>query len=202
MRVSFFTRLLAILLTLASILLAATLLWASHTLLKLQQQDSAYSQLKNSIMVELADHLESYLVQGNSQYLKQSSTLIEQLKAQQLTVLPPELEIRLAAQLTSLNTDINGKYRALGKLSGNETALLDNALRQMAGSASSLINYAQKAPMQTSNALNYYKLASDYYSEVVNLSLSTYQLINDYQPEVEKNLQQSIKNPKFTSYKY
>lgn len=193
MRVSFFTRLLAILLTLASILLAATLLWASHTLLKLQQQDSAYSQLKNSIMVELADHLESYLVQGNSQYLKQSSTLIEQLKAQQLTVLPPELEIRLAAQLTSLNTDINGKYRALGKLSGNETALLDNALRQMAGSASSLINYAQKAPMQTSNALNYYKLASDYYSEVVNLSLSTYQLINDYQPEVEKNLQQSIK---------
>lgn len=193
MRVSFFTRLLAILLTLASILLAATLLWASHTLLKLQQQDSAYSQLKNSIMVELADHLESYLVQGNSQYLKQSSTLIEQLKAQQLTVLPPELEIRLATQLTSLNTDINGKYRALGKLSGNETALLDNALRQMAGSASSLINYAQKAPMQTSNALNYYKLASDYYSEVVNLSLSTYQLINDYQPEVEKNLQQSIK---------
>ncbi|KPH91258.1 chemotaxis protein [Pseudoalteromonas undina] len=193
MRVSFFTRLLAILLTLASILLAATLLWASHTLLKLQQQDSAYSQLKNSIMVELADHLESYLVQGNSQYLKQSSTLIEQLKAQQLTVLPPELEIRLAAQLTSLNTDINGKYRALGKLSGNETALLDNALRQMAGSASSLINYAQKAPMQTSNALNYYKLASDYYSEVVNLSLSTYQLINDYQPEVEKNLQRSIK---------
>jgi methyl-accepting chemotaxis protein len=194
MRVSFFTRLLAILLTLASILLAATLLWASHTLLKLQQQDSAYSQLKNSIMVELADHLESYLVQGNSQYLIKSSTLIEQLKAQQLTALPPELEARLSAQLISLNTDINGKYRALGKLSGNETALLDNALRQMAGSASSLINYAQKASTQTSNALSYNKLASDYYSEVVNLSLSTYQLINDYQSEVEKSLHQSIKN--------
>ncbi len=194
MRVSFFTRLLAILLTLASILLATTLLWASHTLLKLQQQDSAYSQLKNSIMVELADHLESYLVQGNNQYLIKSSTLIEQLEAQQLTALPPELEARLSSQLISLNTDINGKYRALGKLSGNETALLDNALRQMAGSASSLINYVQKASRQTSNALNYYKLASDYYSEVVNLSLSTYQLINDYQPEVEKNLQQSIKN--------
>ncbi len=194
MRVSFFTRLLAILLTLASILLATTLLWASHTLLKLQQQDSAYSQLKNSIMVELADHLESYLVQGNNQYLIKSSTLIEQLEAQQLTALPPELEARLSSQLISLNTDINGKYRALGKLSGNETALLDNALRQMAGSASSLINYVQKASRQTSNALNYYKLASDYYSEVVNLSLSTYQLINDYQPEVEKSLQQSIKN--------
>ena len=29
---------------------------------------------------------------------------------------------------------------------------------------------------------------------MVNLSLSTYQLINDYQSEVEKSLQQSIKN--------
>ncbi|TMS94915.1 methyl-accepting chemotaxis protein [Pseudoalteromonas sp. S201] len=193
MRVSFFTRLLAILLTLASVLLAATLLWASHTLLKIQQQDIAYSQLKNTIMVDLAGLLEDYLARGNSQYLTQSSALIEQLKAQQLTVLPSELEVRLSTQLFSLNKDINGKYRALGKLSGNETALLDNALRQMAGSASSLINYAQKASTQASNALNYYKLASDYYSEVVNLSLSTYQLLNNYQPEIEKNLQQSIK---------
>ena len=67
MRVSFFTRLLAILLTLASVLLAATLLWASHTLLKIQQQDIAYSQLKNTIMVDLAGLLEDYLARGNSQ---------------------------------------------------------------------------------------------------------------------------------------
>ena len=194
MRVSFFTRLLAILLTLASVLLAATLLWASHTLLKIQQQDIAYSQLKNTIMVDLAGLLEDYLARGNSQYLTQSSALIEQLKAQQLTVLPSELEVRLSTQLFSLNKDINGKYRALGKLSGNETALLDNALRQMAGSASSLINYVQKASTQSSHALSYNKLASDYYSEVVNLSLSTYQLLNDYQPEIEKSLQQSVKN--------
>jgi methyl-accepting chemotaxis protein len=194
MRVSFFTRLLAILLTLASALLAATLLWASHTLLKIQQQDIAYSQLKNTIMVDLAGLLEDYLARGNSQYLTQSSALIEQLKAQQLTVLPSELEVRLSTQLFSLNKDINGKYRALGKLSGNETALLDNALRQMTGSASSLINYVQKASTQSSHALSYNKLASDYYSEVVNLSLSTYQLLNDYQPEIEKSLQQSVKN--------
>ncbi|WP_213610532.1 methyl-accepting chemotaxis protein [Pseudoalteromonas sp.] len=194
MRVSFFTRLLAILLTLASVLLAATLLWASHTLLKIQQQDIAYSQLKNTIMVDLAGLLEDYLAQGDSQYLTQSSTLIEKLKTQQLNVLPSELETQLSTQLLLLNKDINGKYRALGKLAGNETALLDNALRQMAGSASSLINYVQKASTQGSHALSYNKLASDYYSEVVNLSLSTYQLLNDYQPEVEKNLQQSVKN--------
>ncbi|MDX1361096.1 MAG: methyl-accepting chemotaxis protein, partial [Pseudoalteromonas tetraodonis] len=46
----------------------------------------------------------------------------------------------------------------------------------------------------STHALSYNKLASDYYSEVVNLSLSTYQLLNDYQPEIEKSLQQSVKN--------
>ncbi len=102
--------------------------------------------------------------------------------------------MRLSTQLFSLNKDINGKYRALGKLSGNDTALLDNALRQMTGSASSLINYVQKASTLSTHALSYNKLASDYYSEVVNLSLSTYQLLNDYQPEIEKSLQQSVKN--------
>ncbi|MCK8136109.1 hypothetical protein MTN96_26720 [Pseudoalteromonas sp. 2CM28B] len=64
----------------------------------------------------------------------------------------------------------------------------------MTGSASSLINYVQKASTLSTHALSYNKLASDYYSEVVNLSLSTYQLLNDYQPEIEKSLQQSVKN--------
>ena len=83
MRVSSFTRLLAILLTLASILLAITLFWASQTLFKLEQQDSAYSKLKNTILVDLAGDLGSYLEQGDSQYLNQSSALIEQVKTQQ-----------------------------------------------------------------------------------------------------------------------
>ncbi|MCP4060689.1 MAG: methyl-accepting chemotaxis protein, partial [Pseudoalteromonas sp.] len=177
MRVSSFTRLLAILLTLASILLAITLFWASQTLLKLEQQDSAYSKLKNTILVDLAGDLGSYLEQGDSQYLNQSSALIEQVKTQQLAVLPSVLAEQLNEQLSTLDTDIKGKYRALGKLSGNETALLDNAIRQMAGSASSLIGYAKKSPNQNSDAQAYYTLGADYYNEVTNLALFTYQLI-------------------------
>ena len=53
MRVSSFTRLLAVLLTLASILLAATLFWASQTLLGLEQQNNAYNKLKNTIIIDL-----------------------------------------------------------------------------------------------------------------------------------------------------
>ncbi|TMO77218.1 methyl-accepting chemotaxis protein [Pseudoalteromonas sp. S3785] len=194
MRVSSFTRLLAILLTLASILLAITLFWASQTLLKLEQQDSAYSKLKNTILVDLAGDLGSYLEQGDSQYLNQSSALIEQVKTQQLAVLPSVLAEQLNEQLSTLDTDIKGKYRALGKLSGNETALLDNAIRQMAGSGSSLIGYANKSPNQNSDPQAYYTLGADYYNEVTNLALFTYQLVVSYDSNTEQSLQQSIAN--------
>ncbi|KAA1152278.1 methyl-accepting chemotaxis protein [Pseudoalteromonas fuliginea] len=194
MRVSSITRLLAILLALASILLGSTLFWASQTLLKLEQQNTAYSQLKNTILVDLAGYLGRYLDQGDNQYLNQASTLINNVKVNQLSILPSELSTTLEQQLTTLNNDINGKYRALGKLSGNETALLDNALRQMAGSASTLTSYAKKAPEQNNHALMYYSLASDYYIEVINLSLFTYQLIVQYDKNTEQSLQQSTVN--------
>ena len=73
MRVSSFTRLLAILLALASLLLGGTLYWASQTLVKLEQQDQSYNQLKNKILVDLKGLLEDYLAQGDSQYLGQAA---------------------------------------------------------------------------------------------------------------------------------
>ena len=79
MRVSSFTRLLAVLLTLASILLAATLFWASQTLLSLEQQNNAYNKLKNTLVIDLKSHLDDYLEQGDSQYLNLSSALIAEV---------------------------------------------------------------------------------------------------------------------------
>ncbi|MEH6396304.1 methyl-accepting chemotaxis protein [Pseudoalteromonas sp.] len=194
MRVSSFTRLLAILLALASLLLGGTLYWASQTLVKLEQQDQSYNQLKNKILVDLKGLLEDYLAQGDSQYLGQAAELISQVKNTQLATLPSDLKQQLDTQLTQLDTDIKGKYRALGKLSGNETALLDNALRQMAGSASSLIGYANKAAQLNTHAPDYYQLASDYYREVTTLSLFTYQLLLSFDEDTQANLQQSITN--------
>ncbi|MFY8327844.1 methyl-accepting chemotaxis protein [Pseudoalteromonas sp. ZZD1] len=194
MRVSSFTRLLAVLLALASLLLGATLFWASQTLVKLEQQDQSYNQLKNKILVNLEGLLEDYLAKGDSLYLGQASELISEVKRTDLNVLPSNLKQQLDALLTQLDTDINGKYRALGKLSGNETALLDNALRQMAGSASSLINYANKAQQQGRFEQQYYTLASDYYSEVTSLSLFTYQLIIGFDQDTQDSLMQSVAN--------
>ncbi|MCF6437166.1 methyl-accepting chemotaxis protein [Pseudoalteromonas sp. MMG022] len=191
MRVSSFTRLLAILLASASVFLAAVLVWASQVLSSLDSQNMAYTQLKNTILIDLEGNIEDYLGSGDGQYLNHASELIDRIKQQQLDALPDALNERMQNQLGQLDKDINGKYRALGKLSGNEMALLDNALRQMAGSASSLINYTLKAP-QHPLASQYHALASDYYSQVSNLSIYTYQLVMSFDLATEKNLQQTV----------
>ncbi|WP_105167461.1 methyl-accepting chemotaxis protein [Pseudoalteromonas sp. T1lg23B] len=191
MRVSSFTRLLAILLASASVFLAAVLVWASQVLSSLDSQNMAYTQLKNTILIDLEGSIEDYLGSGDGQYLNHASELIDRIKQQQLGALPDALNERMENQLAQLDKDINGKYRALGKLSGNEMALLDNALRQMAGSASSLINYTLKAS-EHPLAPQYHALASDYYSQVSNLSIYTYQLVMSFDLATEKNLQQSV----------
>ncbi|MCF2856855.1 methyl-accepting chemotaxis protein [Pseudoalteromonas sp. SMS1] len=191
MRVSSFTRLLAILLATASIILAVTLFWASQVFSKLDQQDSAYTQLKNTVLIDLAGTIEDYLSAGDSQYLNQASEQISTIKRVHLSKISSDTMSMMTQQLDELDADIQGKYRALGKLSGNELALLDNALRQMAGSASSLMNYVAEANGHTLSA-RYYSLASDYYFETTNLSIYTYQLVLHYDNTTQQSLNQSL----------
>ena len=191
MRVSVFTRWLAILLTSASLFLAGVLFWASNLLNTLDQQNNGYNQLKNAVLVELSGSVESYLSTGDSQYLTQSSEIIKKLKQAHISQLPSELATTMQTRLDALDADINGKYRAIGKLSGNEMALLDNALRQMSGSASSLVSYASKAddnPVKT----QYYALASDYFQAVNQLSIHTYHLSLNPDANAQTSLQNSI----------
>ncbi|TMN91708.1 methyl-accepting chemotaxis protein [Pseudoalteromonas phenolica] len=191
MRVSVFTRWLAVLLTSASLFLAGVLFWASNLLNNLDQQNAGYNQLKNTVLVELSGSVEGYLSSGDSQYLTESSDIIKKLKQAYIGQLPDELAATMSNKLDALDADINGKYRAIGKLSGNEMALLDNALRQMSGSASSLISYASKAndsPVKK----QYYALASDYFQAVNQLSIFTYHLSINPDANTQTSLQNTI----------
>ena len=72
-------------------MLAATLFWASQTLLSLEQQNNAYNKLKNTLVIDLKSHLDDYLEQGDSQYLNLSSALIAGVIKQDLAHLPQDL---------------------------------------------------------------------------------------------------------------
>lgn len=193
MRVSSFTRLLAVLLTGASIVLATTLFWASQVLNTLDKQDSVYSSLKNRVLVDLAGTIDDYLSAGDSQYLSKASEIITQIQTHSMQTLPKSLAETLDLQMTALDSDIKGKYRAIGKLSGNELALLDNALRQMTGSASSMINYTLEAK-QHPLAAQYLKASKDYFVEATNLSIYTYNQVMSPSDATKQSLHRSIEN--------
>ncbi|PAJ73428.1 chemotaxis protein [Pseudoalteromonas sp. NBT06-2] len=189
MRVSSFTRLLAILLSSASLILAITLFWASNIFITLEKQEDDYNQLKNNILVSFSANIEDYLSTGDSLALNKSGQLIVDLQKNQIKVLPSDIQDQLNIKLDLLMQGINGKYRALGKLSGNENALLDNAIRQMSGSAISLIHYAQKAKDDQEWITSQYTVkGSDYLNQVLLLSQFTYSLSTNYTQEKENQI--------------
>lgn len=194
MRVSTFTRLVALLLSTASLVLVAVLWWASKTLVSLEQQNTHYGALKNDIIIGLSGDIEDYLSTGDAQNLVDAKQRIETIQNQYLPSLSAQLQRQLNTRLQVLLDGIDGDYRALGKLSGNETALLDNALRQMAGSATSLINYAQQAPQdKRGSASRYIELAGDYYQGVLDLSLATQALYQGYSADKQVAVEQTVK---------
>ncbi|MFY8352184.1 methyl-accepting chemotaxis protein [Pseudoalteromonas sp. SSM20] len=170
MRVSSFTRLLLVVLSSISIALAVVLYWASQTINTLNQQTIAYNQLKNTIVVDLANSLQDYLSYGDNQFLTQAKNNISAVE-QKLSILPSSISDTLQAQLNQLQQGIDGKYRALGKLSGNKNALIDHALNEMSDYASALSQYAEKAEASTSQQ-RFYVLANAYQTQVVKLSIA------------------------------
>ncbi|MEO2267082.1 methyl-accepting chemotaxis protein [Pseudoalteromonas sp. YIC-656] len=193
MRVSTFTRLLALLLSLASVMLVVTLWWAYSTLVNLEQQTTQYGQLKDDVIIHLFADIEDYLSAGDAQYLLNAQQRIETIQQQTLNGLSEPLQKQLTPMFAQLLKGIQGDYRALGKLSGNDTALLDNALWQMAGSATSLLSYARKADEDKRElADQYVTLAGDYYQSVLTLTLATQALNQQYSKEKEESVNQAL----------
>lgn len=194
MRVSSFTRLLAVLLLGASITLAATLFWAAKVQIALSDQTHSYNTVKQALVVTLSRQIEDYLASGDSQALTKAQELIAQIESEQLAHLPHDLQQKLLAQFETLLQGIETKYRALGKLSGNENALIDNAIRQMSGSATSLTNYAQKATEDKHElAKKYSVLAADYAAQTLNLALYSQALSQSYSTEGENNVKNTTR---------
>lgn len=168
MRVSSFSRLLLIALITISAFLAVLLFFSVSTLNSIQNQNKLYREFSDAIVFNMNDLLGNYLASGDSLSLQSANTLTDQLimQANQLGI---DEQSDVIGSLSHIKQGIEGKYRALGKLAGDENALLKNALVEMNSYASSLVGYGQKASQQN---LNYYRLASAYQSQVMQLTLA------------------------------
>jgi len=143
MRVSAFSRVSSFILLGLSLIFLGVLFWSSHKLNTIEKKQAAYSSVKQSLMVNVVTDLSGYLQSGNTLLLTDAKKAVEQAEAK-LVDLGFERSSDVIKQLQSINNRIGQDYRSIGKLSGQEAALLFNAERSLFSELSRLFDYAQK----------------------------------------------------------
>ncbi|MDB2373438.1 methyl-accepting chemotaxis protein [Psychrosphaera haliotis] len=111
-----------------------------------EQNSKLFQTVYTSITVDLYRNIQKYLSTGNAlELVKTKDITLAQLKRIRETDVAKDKSVSaLIIQLNEFDSKIDNEYRALGKLAGNEQALLINAEREITGYAESLINYANE----------------------------------------------------------
>ena len=129
-------------------------LTASRTLL------ANYQALKSATTVKFYRTIAQYLQSGDAGLLtpaQQQLSNIDEL-AKQLNL--PTLSQSIEQKTASLRNDINTKYRALGKLSGDPLALVRNAEQSMLSVNHAIAQYAQQSQrISTEEQISYLALS-------------------------------------------
>ena len=129
-------------------------LTASRTLL------ANYQALKSATTVKFYRTIAQYLQSGDAGLLtpaQQQLSNIDEL-AKQLNL--PTLSQSIEQKTASLRNDINTKYRALGKLSGDPLALVRNAEQSMLSVNHAIAQYAQQSQkISTEEKISYLALS-------------------------------------------
>jgi methyl-accepting chemotaxis protein len=196
MRVSHFSRLSSLSLSLVSLLFLGLLAWGNIKLDEQKQLDQHFQQIKQRVQVDVVTSLSQYLQSGDTLLLSNAAETLTGVQ-QQLAELDSERLSRLQQSVQDLLQKTNSDYRALGKLAGSKNELVLNAERSLSNELSSLIDYAELGiETQPETAQRYIALANDVMQELVHLIHVRQQLSQgdssaEYQPILD-NLKQTV----------
>ncbi|MFD2632255.1 methyl-accepting chemotaxis protein [Idiomarina piscisalsi] len=191
MRVSTFSRASSFILLGLSLVFLTVLIWSSHKLNTIEEKQAAYSSVKQSLMVNVVTDLSGYLQSGNTLLLTDAQKAVEQAETK-LVDLGFDKKSDVVNQLQSINTRIGKDYRSVGKLSGQETALLFNAERSLSNELSRLFDYARKGIANSPSASQKYaQVGSDLILLINELVHTRERLFNG---EVEQDVLQQVLN--------
>ncbi|AGM37086.1 methyl-accepting chemotaxis protein [Idiomarina loihiensis] len=161
MRVSTFSRVSSFSLLGLSLVFLSVLIWANSQLQHFEQQQNIYSSIKEKLMVEVVTELSGYLQSGNALLLNQAEASVNEVNAQLDTLNLTSTSV-MQEQLDNIRSRISDDYRAIGKLSGQEAALLVNAERSLFNELSRLFDYVQKGSSNNPAAAeSYQSIGSD-----------------------------------------
>ncbi|WP_026959138.1 methyl-accepting chemotaxis protein [Aliagarivorans taiwanensis] len=164
MRVSQFTRLQILALMLISGLLFVGLYYSLSQSLQADNKLSHYQALKLEFSRDLMSSIHSYLDTGDAIKLSQAEDLAISLGERSRDMGLIELSVLLNEFVEALQQ----RYRALGKLSGDEQGLLVNAERELVAWTDSALDYAQQA--DHSKRIDYFSSAGKLLTELAMLA--------------------------------
>ena len=153
MRISALVKVTSIGILIAIGIMTASVFWTNNKLSNIEQQLIQYDNVSNKITIDLYRAVQGYLTTGNAVKLSDAESIADELIIQiNESQISTQAASILVKQLTSFLNKTTEKYRAIGKLGGNEFVLLENAERGLLDNADSLINYAQEGIDNDANA--------------------------------------------------
>lgn len=171
-RVSSFSRISVIAISTFAVIFVATMYHVVTTLSNSRAQQNEYQALKSLATVELYRTISHYLQTGDASLLNTASEQLSEIQSSAQKLQLPAFEKSINEKIAELQNNLNTKYRALGKLSGDPLALLRNSEQGMASLNNSLVRYSLDSE-QLSEAQHL-----QYLSTNANIANTLYSLVN------------------------
>ena len=172
MRVSSFSRLSVIAIGIFAIIFVATMVKVGQSLSSSRIQYAEYQSLKTLTTVKFYRTIASYLQNGDASLLNTAQELLKEIVAHSSKLTVENLAADIAYEAKMLDSNIDTKYRAMGKLSGDPLALLRNGEQSMIAITHSLTKYAAASEKLS------IKQRIDYLLITTNIARSLNDLIN------------------------
>ena len=153
-----------------------------------KKEQKSFDEISNYFSERVFKELQNYLLTGNTIQLSNAQKGLSE-SHEVLNILPQKDTEDIFLAIDELNNKIANDYRAFGKLSGNNAALLINAERQLSDGADSLFQYGFDAQQDGISGYQSYKdLALKLSYTVQKVSHSRESLINNLTEDSKSNL--------------
>ncbi|NQZ20733.1 MAG: HAMP domain-containing protein [Colwellia sp.] len=161
MRVSSFSRLSVIAISIFAIIFVSTMVQVGASLSSSRIQYAEYQSLKTLTTVKFYRTIATYLQSGNASLLNKAQALLKEIVDHSSKLTVENLAADIAYEAQTLDNNIETKYRAMGKLSGDPLALLRNGEQSMVAITHSLTKYAAASEkLSAQQRINYLLITS------------------------------------------
>ena len=194
MRVSSFSRLSVIAISVFAITFVATMFHVGASLTSSRVQYSEYQALKTLTTVKFYRTIATYLQTGDASLLNTAQEQLNEIIKRSAHLDIGSLSDEITEEASKLNQNIETKFRAMGKLSGDPLALIRNGEQSMVAITHSLIKYASQSKALNEKQRVNYLITTGNTASALNYLISTREKLFTTQDINSTSFQSALKD--------